>query len=352
MALVEVSQHNLYLIAVQDGLVFAIPREGPYNNLRVVHDQRERTLRYGYEEGFFSLILDPDFGQNGYVYAYYSYEPAQGERTTRLVRFETTGGESSFVLVDASEFIILEITQPEWPHNGGALAFGSDGMLYLGIGDGGGDGDPRGHGQNPGTLLGTIIRIDVREASAEAPYAIPPDNPFIDRQDARPEVWAYGLRNPWRISFDHVNGLVWVGDVGHYGMEEIDIIEPGANYGWSIMEGTLCFSPPEGCDRTGLTLPVWGYGRSSGCAVIGGHVYRGAAIPSLRGWYVYADYCTGRIWAIHAATVAAGEFVEPVLLVEDGPEFILSLAEDDAGEIYVLSNDEKRPDRIYRLVPP
>ena len=352
VALVDLPEHGLFLIAVQDGLVYAVPRDGPYDSPRVVHDQRERTLRYGYEEGFFSLVRDPDFARNGYLYAYYSHAPAPGERTTRLARFETSGAGASFALDDASELIILEIVQPEWPHNGGGLAFGPDGMLYLGIGDGGGDGDPRGHGQNPATLLATIIRIDVRGASAEAPYAIPPGNPFpAARADARPEVWAYGLRNPWRISFDPASGLLWAGDAGHYAMEEIDVIEPGANYGWSVMEGTLCFSPPEGCDRTGLTLPVWGYGRSDGCAVIGGHVYRGDAIPSLRGWYVYGDYCTGRIWAIHAATAAAGDYVEPVLLWE-GPQFILSIAEDASGELYVLSNDEERPDRLYRLAPP
>lgn len=350
--LVEVPGHDLFLIAVQDGVVYAVPRSGPYDSPRIVHEQRERTLRYAYEEGFFSLVLDPEFDRNGYVYAYYSHQPAPDGRSTRLVRFETTGQGESFALDGSSELIILEVPQPEWPHNGGALAFGPDGMLYLGLGDGGGDGDPRGHGQNSKTLLGAVIRIDVRGATAGAPYRIPPDNPFVDGEDGLPEVWSYGMRNPWRVSFDPETGLLWAGDVGHYAREEIDVIQPGANYGWSVMEGSLCFSPPEGCDRTGLTLPVWEYGRSDGCAIIGGHVYRGDDIPSLRGWYVFSDYCTGRIWAIEAATAAARQFVEPVLLWEGGPGFVLSIARDSRGELYLLSGDEDSPDRIYRIVPP
>ena len=350
--LVDVPGHDLFLIAVQDGVVYAVPRDGPYDSPRVVHDQRERTLRFGYEEGFFSLALDPEFDRNGYVYAYYSHQPGPDERSTRLVRFETKGQGDSFAIDGDSELIILEVPQPEWPHNGGALAFGPDGTLYLGLGDGGGDGDPRGHGQNARTLLGTIIRIDVRGATAGAPYRIPPDNPFVDGEGGLPEIWVYGMRNPWRISFDPETELLWAGDVGHYAREEIDVIVPGSNYGWSVMEGALCFSPPEGCDRTGLTLPVWDYGRSDGCAIIGGHVYRGDAIPSLRGWYVFSDYCTGRIWAIHAATAAAREFVEPVLLWEGGPGFVLSIARDSGGELYLLSGDQDSPDRIYRIVPP
>ena len=350
--LVDVPGHDLFLIAAQDGLVYAVPRDGPYDRPRVVHDQRERTLRYGYEEGFFSLALDPEFYENGYIYAYYSHQPTPGERSTRLVRFETSGQGASLTLKGDSELIVLEVSQPEWPHNGGALAFGPDGALYLGIGDGGGDGDPRGNGQDTRTLLGTIIRIDVSGATAAAPYRIPPDNPFVDGEEGLPEIWAYGMRNPWRISFDPQTGLLWAGDVGHYAKEEVDVIWPGGNYGWSVMEGSLCFSPPNGCNRRDLTLPVWEYGRSDGCAIIGGHVYRGEAIPSLRGWYVFGDYCTGRIWAIPAATAASREFFEPVLLWDGGPGFALSIARDARGELYLLSGDEDSPDRIFRIVPP
>ena len=222
-------------------------------------------------------------------------------------------------------------------------------MLYLGLGDGGFGGDPQGHGQNLATLLGTVIRIDVSNASAEEPYVIPPDNPMLEREGARPEIWAYGLRNPWRMSFDNETGLLWAGDVGQNHFEEIDVILPGRNYGWNITEGTSCFPPGEDCDMTAITLPVWEYGRSSGCTIIGGYVYRGSAVPLLHGWYVYADYCTGLVWGIQAETAAAGGPVEELLLTDDAPQWILSLAEDSAGEIYLLirRNDG---DSIYRLV--
>ena len=350
MMLVDVPEHDLYLIVLQDGLVLAVDRDGPYDAPRTVHDQTERTLRSQGEEGLLAIALDPDFAGNGYVYAYYSYRTSEGKRSSRIVRFNTTGEGASFAFDDESELVILEIRQPAPNHNGGSIVFGPDGMLYLGLGDGGGGGDPQGNGQNLETLLGTVIRIDVRGASAEEPYAIPPDNPMVGRDGARPEIWAYGLRNPWRMSFDHETGLLWAGDVGQNHAEEIDVILPGGNYGWNITEGTSCFPREEECDMTGITLPVWEYGRSSGCAILGGYVYRGAAIPSLRGWYVYADYCTGLVWGIHAETAAAGRPVEELLLTDDGPQWILSLAEDSAGEIYLLvrRNDG---DSIYRLVP-
>ena len=347
--LVEVPEHDLYLIVLQDGLVLAIDRYGPYDAPRAVHDQRERTLAHG-EEGLLAIALDPDFARNGYVYAYYSFRPSADRRAGRIARFDTTGEGATFAFDDASELVILDIPQPAGNHNGGSLLFGPDGMLYLGLGDGGWGGDPRGHGQNLETLLGTVIRIDVSNASAEEPYVIPPDNPMVDREGARPEIWAYGLRNPWRMSFDLETGLLWAGDVGQNHLEEIDVILPARNYGWNITEGTSCFPPDEDCDMSGITLPVWEYGRSSGCSIIGGYVYRGSAVPLLHGWYVYADYCTGLVWGIHAETAAAGEPVEELLLTDDGPQWILSLAEDSAGEIYLLvrTNDG---DSIYRLAP-
>ena len=349
MMLVDVPEHDLYLIVLQDGLVLAVDRDGPYYAPRTVHDQTKRTLRSQGEEGLLAIALDPDFSINGYVYAYYSFRPSADKRGGRIARFNTTGQGATFAFDDASELVILDIPQPAANHNGGSLLFGPDGMLYLGLGDGGWGGDPQGHGQNLETLLGTVIRIDVSNASAEEPYVIPPDNPMVDREGARPEIWAYGLRNPWRMSFDSETALLWAGDVGQNHLEEIDVILPGRNYGWNITEGTSCFPPDEDCDMSGITLPVWEYGRSSGCSIIGGYVYRGSAVPLLHGWYVYADYCTGLVWGIHAETAAAGGLVEEVLLTDDGPQWILSLAEDGAGEIYLLvrRNDG---DSIYRLV--
>ena len=350
MMLVDVPEHDLFLIVLQDGLVVAVNRDGPYDDPRTVHDQRERTLSQG-EEGLLAIALDPDFAQNGYVYAYYSYRPSTDKRGSRIARFNTTGEGDTFAFDDDSELVILEIPQPALNHNGGSLLFGPDGMLYLGLGDGGWGGDPLGSGQDIGTLLGSVIRIDVRGASAEEPYAIPPDNPMVDREGARPEIWAYGLRNPWRMSFDDETGFLWAGDVGQDRAEEIDIIQPGGNFGWNITEGKSCFPQDEECDLTGITMPVWEYGRSHGCSIIGGYVYRGQAIPSLRGWYVYADYCTGLVWGIHAETAAAGEPVDELLLTDEAPQWILSLAEDSSGEIYLLSRQNVGGDSIYRLVP-
>ena len=345
VALIEAPERALFLIALQDGRVLAVPRDGPWENPRTAHDQRERTLDDRSERGLLSIALDPDFARNGYVYAWYSVR--DGPDATRLARFATGGQGASFAFDAASELTILEIAQPFPNHNGGAILFGPDGMLYLGVGDGGAGGDPYGHGQNPETLLGTVVRIDVRGATADAPYAIPPDNPFRDDADARPEVWAYGLRNPWRMSFDRETGLLWAGDVGQDAVEEIDVVDARGNYGWNVAEGTRCFSPREGCDRAGLVPPAYEYLHPDGCSVTGGYVYRGAAIPALRGWYLFSDFCSGGIQAIPAGRAAAGEAVRAVALREDDPRWIASFAEDAAGELYVVSF---RDQRIYRIV--
>ena len=345
VALLEAPERALFLIALQEGRVLAVPRDGPWENPRTAHDQRERTLDDGSERGLLSIALDPDFARNGYVYAWYSVRG--GADATRLARFTASGQGASFAFDAASELTILEIAQPFPNHNGGAILFGPDGMLYLGVGDGGAGGDPYGHGQNPATLLGTVVRIDVRGATADAPYAIPPDNPFRDDADARPEVWAYGLRNPWRMSFDRETGLLWAGDVGQDAVEEIDVVDARGNYGWNVAEGTRCFSPREGCDRAGLVPPAYEYLHPDGCSVTGGYVYRGAAIPALRGWYLFSDFCAGGIQAIPAGRAADGEAVRAVTLREDDPRWVASFAEDAAGELYVVSF---RGQRIYRIV--
>ncbi len=346
IALIDVPGHGLFLIALQEGRVLSVPRAGPYDEPRTVHDQRERTACCN-EEGLLSIALDPDFATNGFVYAYYSTDA--GGRVTRLSRFTTVGEGGSLAFDAASELVILEVAQPYGNHNGGTILFGPDGMLYLGYGDGGAANDPYGHGQNLRTLLGAVIRIDIRDASAGEPYAIPPDNPFLDREDVPPEVWAYGLRNPWRMSFDRETGLLWAGDVGQGDVEEVSVVVSGGNYGWNIMEGSRCFDPPQGCDRTGLILPVWDYSHAFGCSITGGYVYRGSAIPELRGWYLYSDYCNGLVWAIEADVAVEGGFLEPVLLWAGGPNAVASFAEDSGGEVYVISF---HADRIYRIVSP
>ena len=226
----------------------------------------------------------------------------------------------------------MEIGQPYSNHNGGQVTFGPDGYLYVGLGDGGSGGDPRGHGQNLRTLLGTILRIDVSALDETGSYAVPPDNPFVGVQGARPEIWAYGLRNPWRFSFDRETGDLWTGDVGQNKLEEIDIIKPGANYGWNIMEGTSCFRGP-GCGSDDLEPPVAEYGRDGGCSVTGGYVYRGPRLPSLVGAYLYGDFCTGNIWALRHD----GSQVVDQALIADTDLQISSFAEGPDGEVYILS---------------
>jgi glucose/arabinose dehydrogenase len=200
-----------------------------------------------------------------------------------------------------SEKVFLHITQPFANHNGGAVLFGPDRMLYIAMGDGGSAGDPQGNGQRLDTLLAKILRIDVDATSGDAPYAIPPDNPFATTAGARPEIWAYGLRNPWRMRFDDATGDLWIGDVGQNAYEEIDVMRAGTSgqdFGWNRMEGFHCYSPSEGCDTTGLTLPVAEYNHDDGCAVIGGVVVHDPTQPAIDGGYVFSDDCSGNLWLL------------------------------------------------------
>jgi glucose/arabinose dehydrogenase len=231
----------------------------------------------------------------------------------------------------ASERILLTVNQPgQTNHKGGQLAFGPDGFLYIGLGDGGGTGDPDGNGQDVTTLLGKVLRIDIDHTSSGLQYAIPADNPFSAGGGA-PEIWAYGFRNPWRFSFDISSSRLFLGDVGQDQFEEVDIVQGGANYGWNTMEGLHCFNPSSGCNMSGLTLPILEYNHSEGAAVIGGFVYRGSTIPELAGSYVMADFVSGRIWY---ATESSGTWAR-TLLLSTGRN-ISSLGRDASGEIYVV----------------
>jgi glucose/arabinose dehydrogenase len=284
----------------------------------------------GTEEGLLGLAFSPSFERDGAVYLYYSAGPP---RRSVLSRFRVVSG----AIDPASEQVILEVPQPFANHNGGQIAFGPDGYLYVALGDGGSGGDPLGNGQNLGELLGSILRIDV---SVPSGYSVPADNPFTGVPGVRPEIFAYGLRNPWRFSFDRATGALWAGDVGQNRWEEVDRIVAGGNYGWNIMEGPECFRAAA-CDRTGLILPRAWYGRDAGaCAVIGGYVYRGRSMPELDGWFVYGDFCNGRIWAVSTADDTS----PPVLLAETG-HAISSFGELPDGEIVALTFDRA----VYRL---
>ena len=285
----------------------------------------------GGEQGLLSIAFPPDFAARRHFYVHYT--SLQGVGNTVVARFSLAADD---IADAASETELLTVVQPFRNHNGGQLAFGPDGMLYIGLGDGGGSGDPLGSGQELGTLLGKLLRIDVE--SGATPYAIPADNPFAD------EIWAYGLRNPWRFSFDRASGDLYIGDVGQGSAEEIDFQPAGTaglNYGWSRMEGSACFRAAT-CEQGGLTQPVATYDHSAGdCSVTGGHVYRGSEFPALQGIYVYGDFCSGRMWSLRRD--AGGEWRNELLL--DSALQISSFGEDEAGNLYVADLDGG----IYRI---
>jgi glucose/arabinose dehydrogenase len=279
------------------------------------------------EMGLLGFAFHPEYEENGYFYVNYTGE----DGNTRISRFHADGN----IADPGSELVLLTIQQPYRNHNGGAVAFGPDGYLYLGLGDGGSAGDPQKNGQNTASLLGKILRIDVNSGD---PYAIPSDNPFGN------EVWAYGLRNPWRISFDRATGDLWIGDVGQNQWEEIDYFPaggtPGANYGWSIMEGNHGY---DGESQPGLLLPVVEYNHYSAgydCSVTGGYVYRGS-LPEWNGIYIYGDYCSGKVWGVFQSN---GTWQNQLLF--DLDVTIASFGEDEAGELYLASDSGQ----VYKLV--
>ena len=326
------AQNGRILVTEQNGSIRAFdPAGSAVPAATEFLDITDRVSSRRSEEGLLGLALDPSNEQ--YLYVYYS---AASPRRSVVSRFTIA---SAWAEPD-SELVILEVEQPYANHNGGQLAFGPDGYLYIGLGDGGAAGDPLGSGQDTSTLLGAILRIDVSQSARERPYAIPPDNPFASGS-GRGEIWAYGLRNPWRFSFDRETGELWAGDVGQNRWEEIDLIQRGGNYGWNRLEGNHCFGARD-CDPTGTIPPVWEYSLDGEpCSVIGGYVYRGSAIPWLRGAYVYGDFCSGDMFGLRYAD---GMVVEHTQLADTDMR-IMSFAEDNYGELYLLTQKSG----IYRL---
>ena len=346
---------NRLFVVLQPGQVMVFDNDRDTTSAETFLDIRDQVNDQGSEEGLLGLAFDPQFRANGHFYVYYSASPP---KRSVISRYSVRAGEPSRA-DPASEVTVLQIPQPFSNHNGGQLLFGPDGYLYVGLGDGGSGGDPQGNGQDPSTLLGSILRIDVSAAPGGA-YLVPPDNPFVGREgDARAEIWAYGLRNPWRFSFDRETGELWAADVGQNKFEEVDIIRPGGNYGWNIMEGSYCFlgrltiaqllkrgsaGPDRNCDQEGLEPPIIDYDHDEGCSVTGGYVYRGSRLPSLYGAYVYGDFCSGKIWAL----TYDGARVTELLEIVDSQLSIPAFGEDPAGELYILSFDGS----IYRLTRP
>ena len=296
----------------------------------------------GGERGLLGLAFHPDFPGDPRFFV--NYTDRNGDTVIAEYRLDAADPD---VGDPASERILLQIEQPFPNHNGGAVVFGRDGMLYIATGDGGSGGDPLGNGQRLDTRLAKILRIDVDDPGTDGrAYGIPENNPFVDEPDAMPEIWLTGLRNPWRIRFDESTGDLWIGDVGQGAWEEIDVARAGSgglNFGWNRMEGFACYEPPDGCDETGLTPPVAAYGHDLGCAVIGGVVVRDPDQPLLDGGYVFSDSCSGNLWVLDPT---ADGPVDPELVAETGAG-ISSIAIDEDGT--VLATD-LRGDALLRIV--
>lgn len=301
-------------------------------------DIRHKVESSGWEHGLLGLAFHPEYKRNGSFYTNYTTE-----NSTVIAHYQTDPDNPNKADA-ASERILLEFEQPYPNHNGGELVFGGDGLLYIGTGDGGAAGDPHNNAQDLTNLMGKILRIDVDHQEGDRPYAIPVDNPFIDEgEGVREEIYAYGLRNPWRFSFDPLTGLLYTADVGQNRNEEINLIEKGKNYGWRIMEGDECYEPTN-CSQDGLAPPIWTYqpledGRAS---ITGGFVYRGELIPELQGRYVFADFMDGRFWALHYND---GQVAVDLLPIE--MPNVTTFGMDEQGEIYVCLFDGD----IMRLHP-
>jgi glucose/arabinose dehydrogenase len=282
----------------------------------------------GGERGLLSVAFHPDYAANGFFYV--NYTDLNGN--TVIARYRVSADPNA--ADPSSATVLLNIVQPFANHNGGQLQFGPDGFLYIGMGDGGSGGDPMNNAQNLGALLGKILRIDV---DGGPPYGIPPDNPFVADPNARDEIWAYGLRNPWRFGFDRQTGDLFIADVGQATLEEVNFQAAastgGENYGWRRMEGSSCFNPATNCNDGSLTLPILEYDHSLGCSVTGGYRYRGLQNPGMAGWYFFGDFCTGRMWAALPDAQGAWTAAE----VQDTELQIAAFGEDEAGELYVAS---------------
>ena len=295
-------------------------------------DITDRVNSNANEQGLLGLAFAPNYTESGFFFVNYT----DSDGNTVVARYEVQP-EDADQADPESEFVVLRIEQPARNHNGGMITFGPDGYLYIGMGDGGGSGDRYNNGQNAETLLGKLLRLDVTSDPTQ-PYVIPADNPWVTEDwngvDVRDEIWAVGLRNPWRFSFDRTTGDLWIGDVGQNQFEEIHYTpngeQGGTNYGWPIMEASSCYGS-EDCEQAGLLLPVAEYSHSGHCSVTGGYVYRGAQFPALRGVYLFGDYCSGLIWGAWFGGDAGWQTAE--LLDSDGS--LSSFGEDEAGELYI-----------------
>jgi glucose/arabinose dehydrogenase len=334
-------QSNRIFVVEQKGKIMSFPNQADAKSATVFLDIVKKVDSGG-EKGLLGLAFHPDYKDNGYFYVNYT---RSSPLETIISRFKVSRS-NTFVADAASEEILLRFLQPYSNHNGGKIAFGKDGYLYISAGDGGSGGDPHNNAQNLNSLLGKILRIDVNKSSGGKKYSIPVDNPFSGNVNGyREEIYAYGLRNPWRFNFDDETGWLWAGDVGQNEIEEIDIVDKGGNYGWRIMEAEECFKS-KNCDKENLILPIWSYrqGANTGRSVTGGYVCHDKNLKGLEGKYVYGDFVSGNIWALsHLGKKAIKN--ELVATLSGG---LSSFGEDEKKNLYVLAYSSGK---VYRLQP-
>lgn len=341
---------NRLFVAEQGGHIQIIQSNGTRAASAFLDVTGRSGFTSGGETGLLGLAFHPNYQNNRRFYV--NYTRNSGAQLQSVIAEFTASSSNAYFADPTTENILFTVDQPFSNHKGGGLAFGKDGFLYIGLGDGGSGGDPLGNGQNTNTLLGKILRIDVDSAhSSGLNYAIPPSNPFVGH-GGRGEIWLYGLRNPFRFSFDSVTGDLWIGDVGQNNFEEVDHLtsaQGGANLGWNIMEGTHCFSPPTGCPMAGLTLPVFDYDHSQGDdSIIGGHVYRGSKMPSLVGAYVFGDFISGRMWTL----TQSGSMFTRTSLFTVAANDVAAIGQDQLGELYVARYSSGVVSRIHQVGQP
>jgi glucose/arabinose dehydrogenase len=325
---------NRVFVATEQGVIHVFPNDQKATKTKIFLDIHDRVSYDDAknEEGFLGLTFHPKFKENGEFFVFYTTKKAK--LTNCVSRFRVSKDDPDRA-DPASEEVLLQITKPYWNHDGGVMLFGPDGYLYFTHGDGGAGNDLWDNGQSVNTLLGKVLRIDVDHKSGDKNYAIPKDNPFADRPDARPEIWAYGLRNVWRMSFDRTTGRLWAADVGQNLFEEIDFIQKGGNYGWNRREGLHPFGARGQGPREDFLEPIWEYDHDVGKCIIGGYVYHGSRVPDLDGWYIYGDEVTSKLWALRYDD-AKGRVVanRPI---QDRGKAMFSFGEDEKGEVYMLT---------------
>lgn len=339
-------ESNRVFVATQRGVIHSFPNDQAATETNVYLDIQDRVVYSDKqnEEGFLGLAFHPRYKETGEFFVYYTRK--QEPQTSYISRFKVSAKDPNKADPDSEE-VLMKIKQPFWNHNGGTVAFGPDGYLYIGIGDGGAANDPHGNGQNLGTLLGSMMRIDVDHKDPGLNYAIPKDNPFVGKEGARPEIWAYGFRNLWRMSFDKKTGQCWAADVGQNLWEEIDLVEKGGNYGWNIREALEPFSVNGTGPRPEYIDPVWEYHHDIGKSITGGNVYRGTRLPELAGAYLYADYVSGKTWALRYDFDQKRVVANQPIADQKIP--VLSFGEDEKGETYFLTYSPSGKG-IYRFV--